>query len=680
VTLTAPLFFELSGFSALGNHLIFVAWDRAQGQELWISDGTGAGTRPLTSLPRAYAFYDPDSYYGDGVLPLPQFSLGKRFLFRADDGVHGAELWTTDGTPKGTRMVKDLCPGSCGGAASHLVALGGRVLFTGTDGSHGLEPWSSDGTAAGTRMIRDLCAGNSCSAPGQWRTGQGKAFFVRRDEGPSPVPQLWSTDGTASGTARLTSYTWPGVAEFNLQGTFLGAAFLFTANDPAFGAEPWISNGTPRGTRLVADVNVTDTGGSRPSDLKSAAGKAYFLADDGMHGRGSLWVSDGTEAGTSFLAAPFAGEESPYSDPPSIAAAVELGGRIFFTLAAHSNSPGTGGDFSLWRSDGTPEGTVRLMAETGSELAVLGDRIFFVANDGIHGWELWVTDGTAAGARMVIDLDPVDQYGGSTPGSFTVFKDRLYFRATTGKTGYELWRTDGTPEGTVLAKGLETPPFAGSVFPLAEYAGRLYFTAPDAHFVYSLWTTDGTAAGTLPLDLTPGPERLVPTFIVPVGARFFLVGESFSADGTEKLDQGLWISDGTAAGTKRLAGARLESAALGKPFVFKGAVYFGTSFDGNLWKSDGTDAGTAPLLTHDGQPIVHPFTFQLFAGRLFFTTYNQGWLYETDGTPAGTRKVAEMDGDPGSYEFFALAPAGSRLLFRSWDRDHGAELWGVEAE
>src|SRR6185295_4578679 len=71
-------------FSVFGDRLIFVASTPARGQELWVSDGTERGTQPLTRLPRADAFQALDGSFG--VLPLPRFSLGNRFLFLADDG------------------------------------------------------------------------------------------------------------------------------------------------------------------------------------------------------------------------------------------------------------------------------------------------------------------------------------------------------------------------------------------------------------------------------------------------------------------------------------------------------------------------------------------------------------------------------------------------------------------
>ena len=67
-----------------------------------------------------------------------------------DDTVGGVEeLWVTDGTAAGTRSVASL------GAASisNLTTIGSRVFFSIDDGVHGQELWTSDGTAAGTVMV-----------------------------------------------------------------------------------------------------------------------------------------------------------------------------------------------------------------------------------------------------------------------------------------------------------------------------------------------------------------------------------------------------------------------------------------------------------------------------------------------------------------------------------------------
>ncbi|HEY7213813.1 MAG TPA: ELWxxDGT repeat protein [Thermoanaerobaculia bacterium] len=661
-------------FSVFGNRLMFVAADPKQGQELWTSDGTAGGTRALTSLPKADAFVHVLDYPD---LPLPQFSLGNRFLFRADDGAHGAELWTTDGTPKGTRMLKDLCPGACWGAASELVAVGGRAFFTGSDGPHGFEPWSTDGTVAGTRMIRDLCAGDQCfHAPVQWRVGKSKAFFVRQDDS-SLVPQLWSTDGTAAGTVRLATSS---VSQYNLPSTPFGRGLLFTAGDGAYGSEPWVTDGTPQGTRLAADINVTNAGGSRPYSFISASGKTYFFAYDGEHGSGAFWVSDGTAAGTKLVADLYPDHE-PFN-PPYIPAFAEAGGLLYFVVEIVDGN----GSFELWRTDGTAAGTVRLLPEGEAQLtpftglAALGNRVFFAASDGASGSELWVSDGTAAGTRMVVDLDtgyPDDP--GSSPRNLTTYQGKLYFSAAVGEAARELWRSDGTPEGTVLFKDIDTRPLYGSEpGGFVEHAGRLYFVARNGDLGAQLWSTDGTPAGTVPLDLLPASSSSNLGPLMPVGSKLFFFG------GSNELGHGLWITDLTAAGTQRISDVLLgDFRDIARPTVFNGRLYFSgtlpSTYINDLWVSDGTAAGTGALYDREGRAIRDPLFLRVFANRLVFTTYLGQDLYESDGTQAGTVKLLDLTG-PYNTNYFELSPAGSRLLFENWDRDHGFELWALEAE
>lgn len=622
-----------------GNRLYFIAADR-KGQELWISDGTARGTRVLTNFP------NPDAFAGGGGGTGPVYSIllprqqptGNRFVFHAHDGPHGLELWVTDGTPKGTRLLRDISPGANHGVDGVLEVFQGRLYFIGADGVRGPEIWSTDGTAAGTRRVTDICP------PGCFMYHTGITFnlgtrllFLTGNGQRAGV--IWSTDGTAAGTVRVNDseqlYMGPAAV--------LNGKLVFGLSDDLHGTEPWSTDGTVAGTQLVKDINQTDRGGSYPQGLHAFGDEVVFSAYDGAPG---LWRSNGTEQGTTLIKTFGPGE---LGSGPGLS---EVGGgRLFFFL----------GDV-LWRTDGTEPGTIRLTGEgVGSccrpEIRAVGDTAFFTAREAGQQNELWASDGTVNGTRRVRDIDP---------GELTAFQGKLFFSAETPESGRELWRSDGTEAGTVQVTDIN--PISGSdPTLLTVHAGRLWFFASDGAGD-ALWSSDGTAAGTrLEVDFEPGSHFFHPRFMVSLGSRLVVSGHT----------EGLWVSDGTPAGTRKIQEGEVDSDQSWT--VFQGRLYYhvhGSAFGSYLWVTDGTEAGTGLLLDRDGKEIFPSRSFAHLGDRLLFLTAGSGNpVWETDGTPAGTFRLLLTGGghDPSSE----LVRAGSRVFFRGYDRETGYELWAV---
>jgi ELWxxDGT repeat protein len=230
---------------------------------------------------------------------------------------------------------------------------------------------------------------------------------------------------------------------------------------------------------------------------------------------------------------------------------------------------------TLWKSDGTEAGTVAPRALGVPEggpfnphyLTNVAGTVFFIAQGTTpnNGWELWKSDGTAAGTVEVKDIVPgsgsafADSNFSTQSGSqpmLTAVGSTLYFVAT-GTTstmvGRELWKSDGTAAGTVMVKDIRPGVFGAfdapnNGLPMANVGGTLYFGANDGVNGAELWKSDGTAAGTvLVKDATPGFSSSFSTAfgtfpsvnrIVNVGDTLYLV-----------IHGRLWKSDGTTAGT-----------------------------------------------------------------------------------------------------------------------------------
>jgi ELWxxDGT repeat protein len=668
----APVFWDTI---VLGKRLLFVADDGRNGQELWATDGTQPGTRMLTHLAPADAFHGRG---GDFFL-YPTF-LGNRLAFAVNDGVHGGEPWITDGTPAGTHLIKDVCPGSCSGAAYVYGAFGGKALFTGNDPAKGQEMWVTDGTAAGTHMLRDVCPGSCGSYPGFLFAAGTQAFFATNNPSPASgafTQLLWRTDGTTRGTVQVANVGLQGSGGEGFGGAVLGNTLVFSAQDDDHGDELWRSDGTPQGTGLLVDINSSNTAGSFPQQLMAVGGQVFFFASDGT--RNGLWKSDGTASGTSLVQSQFPGG---LTDPTSLGGA---GSKAYFTLL---HTVGGTGHYELWRSDGTEAGTILLTppAVGVSSLALqsraVGDTFFFIASEldpetGLQT-QLWKTDGTPAGTVPLANV--------TYPANLTPFQGRLYFTSSTVDERNELWVSDGTPAGTHLVKDINPGDLDSDPSLLTEHAGRLWFLANDGTHGRELWSTDGTAAGTqLAIDLAPGARSFTASALLWKGNQLFLLDGGMIDDDGRVENQGLWVTDLTPGGTRRISPVRsAPGSSATAPVLLGGTMFFDGTLDASggadtLWISDGTEAGTVPLPDKDGHPVYGAASFQIFAGRVVFTAGAGAGvgLWQSDGTPAGTFVLRDQisPSPPFSSPF---AQGGSHLFFSSFDHDTGTELWAVD--
>lgn len=406
----------------------------------------GPAPVPLTS-----ATFEPPQEGGSGSAVL-----GSRVVFRAESSGRGAELWISDGTPSGTRMVKDIWPGAEDSSPWHFVSFRGLVYFAATDGVRGNEMWVTDGTAGGTRMVKDIYPG-----------ANGGGFYE------------------------------PVVA---------GGQLFFRAGDADTGTELWVSDGTGRGTRLAVDV-VIGMGSSIPRRLTAFGRKVAFWATVNADFDTKPFVSDGTAAGTVRL------DSLPLYETLRPLEFVALGDRIVFSVYTEASG------VDLWVSRGL-EGDARLVEDINpggddgvTQLTRLGNVIVFSARTAGQGYEPWVSDGTPGGTVLLRDIAPGAT--GSTPVGYQVVGGRAWFVADDAAHGQEVWVTDGSTSGTRLVRDVVPGPGGSEADSLWPVAGQPLFSMRTSGHGTELWRVDPTGRLLRATDIRPGPSSSDP---VRVGA------------------------------------------------------------------------------------------------------------------------------------------------------------------
>lgn len=686
--------------------------------------------RTLLLLPAFSALATAQSLIGDvnQLGPNPSGSptggvrAGSLAYYVADDGVHGRELWRTDGTAAGTFLLRDIAPGAASSGADNLTPVGGVLFFTANDPATGVEIWKTDGTVAGTVLVVDLEPGTAGSNPLSLTAVGAQLWFTATygDAVTGRGRELYRTDGTAAGTVLVADVRPGPLGGLGSDATLavLGGSVVFPATDGVNGRELWISNGTAAGTSLLADIHPTAS--SNPGSLVAVGSRVYFTANDGTSGV-ELWRTDGTFATTARVT-----DLLPGSGGSAPAALTALGGLVVF-----SADDGSGGR-EPFRSDGTAAGTFRLAdlnsGVGGSAVAkfvVSGGQAWCLGTNAFGQSVLTRTDGTVAGTVVVIstysalhdltaagtgvafgaNLDAAQDEpwaaavgfaparlcdvnpGGvpSNPLGFVALGGTLCFAAFRQDIGFELFACPLGGGSDFLLADVSPQRTSATSDPQSAvlFQGRVWFAADDGVHGRELWTADGTdGPATLFADLQPGAGGSNPMRLVSTGDQLWFVAD----DGLHGPE--LWVSDGTPSGTAMVADLNASGGSYPVDLTpVNGQLVFraldNANYLSNLYVTDGSAAGTQRIYDFANQNGFAMGPFVASGPRVFFPANlpTLGFeLWVTDGTTAGTHVVRDIG--PGSVNGWpqivfdgAMVAWNGGVLFNAETAADAIELW-----
>ena len=215
--------------------LFFVASEIESGRELWLSDGTTAGT-----------YLVKDITPGNGSTSFVSFvKYNGRLLFTIDNGTNNAELWISDGTEAGTKRIKTF-PGYSAGLINTGISFNGLLYFGARNEVSGAELWRSDGTPEGTYQVVDTVPGSGSSYPHNFVNVNGRLFLVNST--PDVGAELWML-GDSALPATDISLSASNLVEGNAPGVVVGT---LSSNDP--------DSGNTGVFTLVSGVGSADNG------------------------------------------------------------------------------------------------------------------------------------------------------------------------------------------------------------------------------------------------------------------------------------------------------------------------------------------------------------------------------------------------------------------------------------
>jgi ELWxxDGT repeat protein len=670
-------------FLLVNDAILFTA-----GGALWVAHPDASGAEPF-DVPGA-----PDLIASSAAFRLV---MKDRVYFSGRTNEHGIELWRTDGTPQGTSLVADLMPGPASSFPAAPVSVGPTFYFGARTPASGHQLFRLEAGMDTPELVADTLRPEWLTWP-LGRVGRFVYFcrfrqfdefaLYRADivtgavdeiETPEPLsfdgvgvafasvngqPVIWalSLDSTlhlwrlpqagAIRAQRITPDTRVRQAGVSGRPVAWGATWVFAGRSDEGGVELWSTKGTVETTRPLLNLAQDSNSDSGVYMVDAGAQGVALVSDSSALTSSAIWLTGGTPETTTAIATfdglPSTGGATVF---PRLRTVRPIADGLVFTVARSNREQSR-----MYR---LADGQVTQIARPGFAIGeAVGNRVIGVGFDG----RILVTEG------QVGDLVQIGQSGDGQSFRTQASESAFYFYARTPGSPLTLWHSDGTAQGTFayadLSPGVNPsfPLFAGAIDDAAllirrRSGARLYRAdasgASELAFVGGLLASAGDP---LLLDSASLSQRIV-----------FLVADDDTS--------GLWVTDGTGAGTQRLfSDAPREDGRIAKTLTnWRGHVYF--HLNTRLWRTDGTPAGTRPLRN---QPAgLERMTLAKEGGsatHLYFTGYTRTSgeeIWRTDGERF--EQVTELM--PGSLSAApkTLQFIRDRLYFSADDGVHGRE-------
>lgn len=680
-------------FTKINNKVYFIANNNSSYLQIWETDGTALGTQKVKDLPSNYE-------------TIVQAAGNKLFIFSNKE----LSVYNPANNELTSLKTFDYTYGTM-----KLETFNNQLFFAANDGISGKEIWKSDGTVSGTTLLKDIAPNSGSSISNEFKIltlNNGKFYFIANT---TTGYQLYESDGTTAGTVSIKPLQGTG----ELNGASLGNHFVFSGFDPAAGgAEPWISDGTAAGTKILKDIYPGNTSSLGISKFFRINNKVYFESNsNGNPGYSNyIWETDGTEAGTVLFNTPTNNVLHGVSSDAQ---------HLILTKPNEWNR--------FWIANGNSAQTFEITQfgmPANNGFIDLNSKIYFTGTNAKHGSELFYLNPVSNDVAIASDIST---YSNSAPHSYGILNDNLIFIAADREFNNQFYKRDKATQQISRLTNFTSGTSSVGMFTdfndeFIKVGNFLYTKNSSPNFRSVFYRTDGTTGNSVMI-ATPDTTTNDVAMHINLNDNSLLYAGYNNIIGTElwKIDNnsttpvlvkdistdnmgslyntdpktailngfayfvakengkiGIWKSDGTSTNTLKMIQHTFQDGTDGNIKVVGSVnnklIYstkkenFNNLANTEIFASNGDMASSVLLRSHSdlyGSASINQET-EIFNNKLFYAVsgYPSG-LFSTDGTIAGTSEVATVN-------FFGnvkFKKCGNQLFFTN---NNSSQLWRTD--
>ncbi len=362
-------------------------------------------------------------------------------------------------------------------------------------------------------QVVDINSGSIGSSPKYFTYADNSVYYSAYR--PWVGTELFKSSVFTTGATLVQDIATGSLGSFPSNFASVNNTIYFSANDGILGQELRKANSS--GSQIVFDL-IPWSGGSNPSFLKNINNTLHYMAEDPSFSWINIWAIDGLWLPSLTLDNTF---------HPLVFLADNPYWEVYFV-----DTDATTGHELSWLNTLTRE-TYKFDIHTGSSASFPfygifeHNNLYFHADDGIHGSEVWKANANSGTSSIVKDI-MIGTWASSEPRNFTAVNGIVYFTANDGIHWVELWKIDENENITMV----------NDIFPGNEWSvpkslvnadGTLYFSANNGINGEELWKINESGNVEMVSDLAPWIDSSSPTDLTNIhGTLYFSATNSWA--------------------------------------------------------------------------------------------------------------------------------------------------------